>query len=167
MLVVRLSPKKETTARAGDPCNAAQHCRCHPVGLQQKIAATHAVNHIGPHPESTNVNLMVWSPTRVTSESRLAFGKCAPDLHLARRETPRAHSDTAGETAERHHGHTATQQERGQTDTATQHFPDQSGLHPYNRTGLEPNRIRNPGPVSKLQLKPLIYIYEIKKANFL
>jgi len=42
--------KKETTARAGDPCNAAQHCRCHPVGLQQKVAATHAVNHIGPHP---------------------------------------------------------------------------------------------------------------------
>ena len=98
----------------------------------------------------------------------MAFGKCAPDLHLAPRETPRAHSDTAGETADRHHGHTATQQERGQTDTATQH-PDQSGLHPYNRTGLEPNRVRNPGPVSKLQLKPLIYIYEInkKKANFL
>ena len=98
----------------------------------------------------------------LTSETRLAFGKCAPDRYLAPRETPRSHSDTAGETADRHHGHTATQQERGQTDTATQH-PDQSGLHPYNRTGLEPNRVRNPGPVSKLQLKPLIYIYEINK----
>ena len=87
------------------------------------------------------------------------------------RETPRARSDTAGETADRHYGHTATQQERGQTDTATQQergqtdtatpHPDQSGLHPYNRTGLEPNRVRNPGPVSKLQLKQLIYIHEI------
>ena len=46
-----LVAEKETTARAGDPCNAAQHCRCHPVGLQQKVAATHAVNHIGPLPE--------------------------------------------------------------------------------------------------------------------
>ena len=42
--------RKGTTARAGDPCNAAQHCRCHPAGLQQKVAATHAVNHIGLQP---------------------------------------------------------------------------------------------------------------------
>ena len=49
--------EKETTARAGDPCNAAQHCRCHPVGLQQKVAATHAVNHIGPHPEQKVNNI--------------------------------------------------------------------------------------------------------------
>ena len=48
LLVCLLAAEKETTARAGDPCNAAQHCRCHPVGLQQKVAATHAVNHIGP-----------------------------------------------------------------------------------------------------------------------
>ena len=49
LLVCLFAAEKETTARAGDPCNAAQHCRCHPVGLQQKVAATHAVNHIGPH----------------------------------------------------------------------------------------------------------------------
>ena len=50
MFACLLAAEKETTARAGDPCNAAQHCRCHPVGLQQKLAATHAVNHIGPRP---------------------------------------------------------------------------------------------------------------------
>ena len=36
--MMRVPPKKET------PCNAAQHCRCHPVGLQQ-VAAIRAVNH--------------------------------------------------------------------------------------------------------------------------
>ena len=121
----------------GDPCNAAQHCRCHPVGLQQKVAATHAVNHIGPHPESFNANLAVCLSTRVTSESRLAFGKCAPDLHLAPRETPRTHSDPAGETADRHHGHTATQQERGQTDTATQ---QEMGADRHSDTASGPKR---------------------------
>ena len=83
---------------------------------------------------------------------------------MGQTDTTGTQRHSIGEGTDRHHGHTATQQEIGQTDTATQH-PDQSGLHPYNRTGLEPNRVRNPGPVSKLQLKPLIYIYEINKKS--
>ena len=73
--------------------------------------------------------------TRVTSESRLAFGKCAPDLHLAPRETPRTHSDPAGETADRHHGHTATQQERGQTDTTG------TASGPKRASPVQPHRV--------------------------
>mgnify|MGYP003310236004 CR=1 FL=1 len=130
--------------------------------LQQHMRSTTLDDEDGPQAHVVWEGMLRLFEQTLTSETRLAFGKCAPDRHLAPRETPRAHSDTAGETADRHHGHTATQQERGQTDTATQH-PDQSGLHPYNRTGLEPNRVRNPDPVSKLQLKPLIYIYEINK----
>ena len=43
--LMRVPPKKETA------CNEARHCRCHLVGFQQRVAATHAVNHIGPRPE--------------------------------------------------------------------------------------------------------------------
>ena len=75
MFACLLAAEKETTARAGDPCNAAQHCRCHPVGLQQKVAATHAVNHIGP---------LRWLCPSGRCAGSAGVSRPAPDIYTSR-----------------------------------------------------------------------------------